>query len=146
LQSNVEHRIIGLQINNHLIGEIGKRYAVHSIANHRKIANSFKTESLLGIFDHALENVHQILILKRQNRNLTDIQEQLLEQTLQVITESLSFDFIGTMSPVSEVVSVQMPASWKSRVEDGTILDTFFELYTLSDNRRSSKVGYYSKN
>lgn len=130
LQETVQHCIIGLKILNELVVEFNHPSARRSISAHRKVAVSFRDESLFYTFEIAMTMLQQII---KGSMGVTDLalEDQVLEQALKLVVNCLSYDFIGTNPDESadEVGTIQLPLKWRGVVENAQTMATFFDLY-----------------
>lgn len=60
MQGSVEHCVIGVQILYHLVVEMNLSESMRSLTKHRKVASSFKDESLYDIFTLSCTLLRQI--------------------------------------------------------------------------------------
>ncbi|CAA3005622.1 exportin-7 isoform X1 [Olea europaea subsp. europaea] len=93
--------------------------------HHRRIACSFRDQSLFQIFQISLTSLHQLK---------NDAIDRLRELALSLSLKCLSFDFVGTSIDESseEFGTVQIPSPWKPVVEDFSTLQIFFDYYALT--------------
>ena len=83
------------------VQEMNHRTQKRTFTQHRKIAVSFREESLLQVFEVSLQILSQIanrsLSINGQNAsNEPQREQQILDQALQLCRNSISYDFIGT--------------------------------------------------
>ncbi|RRT42611.1 hypothetical protein B296_00057009 [Ensete ventricosum] len=101
-----------------------------SLTNHRKVACSFRDQSLFQIFQISVTSLHQL-------KNDEDMQavSVLRELTLSLSLKCLSFDFVGTSVDESseEFGTVQIPSSWKPVIQDPSTLQIFFDYYSITE-------------
>ena len=138
MQSTPEHGVLGLRVFDTLIQELNQRYTTHTISVHRQISILFRENGLTSIFDRVLESLYSLQSAPAPNSP----QEALLARTLSLAKSCLSFDFIGTaISQANEdLATIQVPTSWRPKVEDGKIVDLFFRLYALVQPPLSTTV------
>jgi exportin-7 len=140
LQATVDHCIIGLQILSELVTEMNAPVPGRNITFHRKIAVSFREDSLYRIFQVSLTTLKQL-----QLHNIvgaTPNQENRLgEQALALLIKCLSFDFIGTNPDESsdETGSLQVPTSWRAQIQDPQTLQLLFDFYGVANPPNTSK-------
>ncbi|MED6115504.1 hypothetical protein PIB30_091201, partial [Stylosanthes scabra] len=93
--------------------------------NHRRVACSFRDQSLYQIFQISLTSLGQLK---------NDVISQLQELALSLSLKCLSFDFVGTSVDESsdEFGTVQIPSGWKPILEDSSTLQIFFDYYALT--------------
>ena len=60
LQGSVDHCVVGVQILHQLVVEMNQVESMRSLTNHRKVASSFKDESLYDIFTLSCTLLRQI--------------------------------------------------------------------------------------
>lgn len=140
LQATVDHCIIGLQILNELVTEMNLPVAGRNITFHRKIAVSFREDSLYRIFQVALTTLKQLHV--HNIRGATPAQESRMgDQALSLVIKCLSFDFIGTNPDESadETGSLQVPTSWRPLIQDPQSMQLFFDFYKASAPPNTSK-------
>ncbi|XP_072056540.1 uncharacterized protein [Arachis hypogaea] len=93
--------------------------------NHRRVACSFRDQSLYQIFQISLTSLGQLK---------NDVISQLQELALSLSLKCLSFDFVGTSIDESsdEFGTVQIPSGWKPLLEDSSTLQIFFDYYAIT--------------
>lgn len=124
-QVTPDHYAIGLKILNQLVCEMNQPNPGMPSSHHRRVACSFRDQSLFQIFQISLTSLHQL-----KNDAVSRLQELALSLSL----KCLSFDFVGTSIDESseEFGTVQIPSSWKSVLEDFSTIQTFFDYYALT--------------
>ncbi|EEY55154.1 exportin-like protein [Phytophthora infestans T30-4] len=140
LQATVDHCVIGLQILSELVTEMDLPVAGRNITFHRKIAVSFREDSLFRIFQVALTSIKQLQM--HNIRGATPQQEARMgDQALSLLIKCLSFDFIGTNPDESseETGSLQVPTSWRSVIQDPDTLQLLFDFYKTTSPPNTSK-------
>ncbi|GAB9466965.1 Exportin-like protein [Globisporangium polare] len=140
LQATVDHCVIGLQILNELVTEMNLPVAGRNITFHRKIAVSFREDSLYRIFQVALTTLKQLQV--HNILGATPAQEQRMgDQALSLVIKCLSFDFIGTNPDESadETGSLQVPTSWRPLIQDPQTMQLLFDFYKSSAPPNTSK-------
>ncbi|KAJ8503871.1 hypothetical protein OPV22_004757 [Ensete ventricosum] len=128
-QASSGHYSIGLKILNQLVSEMSQPNQGMSLTNHRKVACSFRDQSLFQIFQISVTSLHQL-------KNDEDMQVSVLrELTLSLSLKCLSFDFVGTSVDESseEFGTVQIPSSWKPVIQDPSTLQIFFDYYSITE-------------
>lgn len=60
LQGSVDHCVVGVQILHQLVLEMNQAESIRSLAKHRKVASSFRDESLYDIFTLSCTLLRQI--------------------------------------------------------------------------------------
>lgn len=124
-QATPGHYAIGLKILNQLISEMNQANAGLPATKHRRVACSFRDQSLFQIFQISLTSLGQL-----KNDAISQLQELALSLSL----KCLSFDFVGTSVDESsdEFGTVQIPSPWKSVLEDSSTLQLFFDYYAIT--------------
>ncbi|KAL2536815.1 ARM repeat superfamily protein [Forsythia ovata] len=124
-QATTDHYAIGLKLLNQLVCEMNQPNPGSPSTHHRRIACSFRDQSLFQIFQISLTSLHQLK---------NDAIDRLRELALSLSLKCLSFDFVGTSIDESseEFGTVQIPSSWKPVVEDFSTLQIFFDYYALT--------------
>ncbi|GMP97974.1 hypothetical protein CsSME_00046028 [Camellia sinensis var. sinensis] len=119
------HYAIGLKILNQLISEMNQPNPGLPSTHHRRVACSFRDQSLLQIFRISLTSLCQLK---------NDVGSKLQELALSLSLKCLSFDFVGTSFDESsdDFGSVQIPSSWKPVIEDPSTLQIFFDYYAIT--------------
>ncbi|OIV90033.1 hypothetical protein TanjilG_23953 [Lupinus angustifolius] len=92
---------------------------------HRRIASSFRDQSLFQIYQISLTSLFQ---------SKADVGSKLQELSLSLALSCLSFDFMGTAYDESsdEIGTVQFPPPWKAALEDPSKLQIFFDYYAMN--------------
>ncbi|KAB2595440.1 exportin-7-like [Pyrus ussuriensis x Pyrus communis] len=121
-QATSDHYAIGLKILNQLVSEMSQLNPGLPSTHHRRVACSFRDESLFQIFQISLTSLRQLE---------SNVANQLQELALSLSLKCLSFDFVGTSLDESseEFGTVQIPSGWKSTLEDPATLQVFFDYY-----------------
>ncbi|XP_064383025.1 exportin-7-like isoform X2 [Halichondria panicea] len=124
LRGSVDHCVVGVQILHTLVVEMNQVESMRSLTNHRKVASSFKDESLYDIFTLSCTLLRQINVHDKT-------QAVLISWLLKLACACLSFDFIGTSTDESadDLATVQIPTAWRSTFLDCTTLQLFFNLF-----------------
>ncbi|KAK7278986.1 hypothetical protein RJT34_24027 [Clitoria ternatea] len=119
------HYAIGLKILNQLVLEINQHNPGLPATRQRRIASSFRDQSLFQIFQISLTSLFQLK---------TDVGSKLQELSLMLSLSCLSFDFMGTSYDESsdEIGTIQVPSSWKPTIEDSSTLQIFFDYYATN--------------
>ncbi|XP_039690945.1 exportin-7 isoform X3 [Medicago truncatula] len=119
------HYAIGLRILNQLVSEINQHTIGLHATRHRRIASSFRDQSLFLIFQISLTSLFKLK---------ADAGSKLQELSLMLSLSCLSFDFMGTAYDESsdEIGTVQVPLTWKPVLEDSSTLQIFFDYYTMN--------------
>ncbi|URE05707.1 hypothetical protein MUK42_19697 [Musa troglodytarum] len=128
-QASSGHYSIGLKMLNQLVSEMSQPNQGMSLTNHRKVACSFRDQSLFQIFQISLTSLHQL-------KSDEDMQVSVLrELALSLSLKCLSFDFVGTSVDESseEFGTVQIPSSWKPVIQDPSTLQIFFDYYSITE-------------
>ncbi|KAL5715586.1 hypothetical protein ACHQM5_017387 [Ranunculus cassubicifolius] len=124
-QASSDHYAIGLKILNQLVSEMNQPNPGLPSTNHRRVACSFRDQSLFQIFQISLTSLKQLQ---------TDAATKLQELALSLTLKCLSFDFVGTSLDESseEFGTVQVPLSWRPVMEDPSNLQIFFDYYAIT--------------
>ncbi|XP_039036143.1 exportin-7-like isoform X2 [Hibiscus syriacus] len=124
-QGTSEHYAIGLNILNQLVSEMNQHNPGLPSTHHRRVACSFRDQSLFQIFQMSLTALRYL-----QN----DVGSRLQELALSLAHKCLSFDFVGTSIDESseEFGTVQIPSSWRPLLEDSSTLQIFFDYYSIT--------------
>ncbi|KAK7393039.1 hypothetical protein VNO78_21490 [Psophocarpus tetragonolobus] len=119
------HYAIGLKILNQLVSEINQQNPGLPSTRQRRIASSFRDQSLFQIFQISLTSLFQLK---------SDVGSKLQELSLMLSLSCLSFDFMGTSYDESsdEIGTVQVPSAWKSTLEETSTLQIFFDYYATN--------------
>ncbi|XP_030465561.1 uncharacterized protein LOC115684822 isoform X1 [Syzygium oleosum] len=125
-QATSDHYAIGLKILNQLVSEMNQSNVGLPSTHHRRVACSFRDQSLSQIFQISLTSLHQLK---------NDVASRLQELALSLTLKCLSFDFVGTSIDESseEFGTVQIPSSWRMVLEDASTLQIFFEYYAIGN-------------
>ncbi|RYY34669.1 hypothetical protein EON62_03075 [archaeon] len=135
LQVTVAHCIIGLRILVELVGEMNYKNRNRTMTQHRKVAVSFRDTSLFQTFDISLNMLNQVATRSISFGALPPaeagvLENKMLELALQLLISCLSFDFIGANpDDDSEPTAIQVPATWRDRLQTGSALRLLFNLY-----------------
>jgi exportin-7 len=137
LEATVHHHIIGLKILNALIEEMNTPTNGRTLTAHRKTAVSFRDLSLFQIFQVAITTLRQVHSQSMADVSPTDKQRIAIE-SLQMSVACLSFDFVGTSTEdsVDDACIIQVPASWRTVVQDTSTVQLFFDFYTTNTDLR----------
>ncbi|XP_010067657.2 exportin-7 isoform X1 [Eucalyptus grandis] len=125
-QATSDHYAIGLKILNQLVSEMNQSNVGLPSTHHRRVACSFRDQSLSQIFQISLTSLHQLK---------NDVASRLQELALSLTLKCLSFDFVGTSIDESseEFGTVQIPSSWRMVLEDPSTLQIFFDYYAIGN-------------
>ncbi|KAJ6694854.1 hypothetical protein OIU74_014060 [Salix koriyanagi] len=107
--------------------------------HHRRVACSFRDQSLFQIFQISLTSLSQLK---------NDVTGRLQELALSLSLKCLSFDFVGTSIDESseEFGTIQIPSSWRSVLEDPSTLQVFFDYYAITTSPCSKEDGGFADN
>ncbi|XP_044460549.1 exportin-7-like isoform X1 [Mangifera indica] len=125
-QATSDHYAIGLKILNQLVSEMNQPNPGLPSTHHRRVACSFRDQSLFQIFQISLTSLSQLK---------NDVASRLQELALSLSLKCLSFDFVGTSVDESseEFGTVQIPSSWRPVLEDPSTLQVFFDYYAITE-------------
>jgi exportin-7 len=132
---------VGLKILCSLVDEMNIPTTGRTLTQHRKVAVSFRDNSLFSIFQIAITSLNHL-----QTKSLPaisyDQEIKLCNLSLSLTIACLSFDFIGTNPEESpeDVGTVQVPSSWRPIVQDTSTIELFFALYYTHSPPRSSQA------
>ncbi|GAA0181833.1 transporter [Lithospermum erythrorhizon] len=134
-QATSGHYAIGLKILNELVGEMNQCNPGMASARHRRVACSFRDQSLFQIFQISLTSLHQ---LKKDDANISHLQELALSLSL----KCLSFDFVGTPIDESseEFGTVQISSGWRPLFEEFSTVQIFFDYYAITNPPMSKEA------
>ncbi|CAO2833097.1 unnamed protein product [Amaranthus hypochondriacus] len=124
-QATPHHYAIGLKILNQLVSEMNQPNAGVPSTHHRRVACSFRDQSLFQVFQISLTSLQQLI---------NDATSKLQELALSLALKCLSYDFVGTTVDESsdEFGAVQVTSSWKPILEDPSTLKIFFDYYAIT--------------
>lgn len=124
------HFCFTLEAFTQLVAEMNKCTANHTTSQQRKIAVHFRDNALSSIFELALSALNEIVTGGMQTSD-SMTREKLKELAIGLALNCLSFDFLGieTDDSAEDVSIVHVPTSWRVFIEDGSIINLFFELY-----------------
>jgi exportin-7 len=139
LDAPVDHNLIGLKLLISLVDEMNSPTGGRTLTVHRKTAVSFRDQVLLSIFQIAINTLRK-LQLRAKGTAVTDKENKLVNLSLTLACECLSFDFIGTNPEESteDVGTVQVPSSWRPLIQDTALMQLFFDYYLASAPPRSN--------
>ncbi|KAJ4968827.1 hypothetical protein NE237_015528 [Protea cynaroides] len=125
IQASSGHYAIGLKILNQLASEMNQPNSGFSPSHHRKVASSFRDESLFQVFQISLTSLCHLK---------NDVASTLQELALSLSLKCLSYDFVGTSLDESseEFGTVQIPSAWRPVIEDPSTLQIFFDYYAIT--------------
>uniref|UniRef100_A0A1D1Z8M5 Exportin-7 n=1 Tax=Anthurium amnicola TaxID=1678845 RepID=A0A1D1Z8M5_9ARAE len=121
-----DHYSIGLKLLNQLVSEMNQPTSGLPLTQHRRVACSFRDQSLYHIFQISLTSLCHLK---------DDVSSMLKELALSLSLRCLSFDFIGTSLDESsdEFGTVQIPSPWRPLLEESSTLQIFFDYYELHE-------------
>lgn len=130
LEATISHHIIGLKILNQLIEEMNTPTNGRTLTAHRKTAVSFRDLSLFQIFQISITTLRQL-----HTHAMVDInpaqRTRIATESLSMAVACLSYDFVGTSTEdsIDDAGIIQVPASWRSIVQDTSTVQLFFDFY-----------------
>lgn len=138
LDASPEHTLVGIKLLISLVDEMNTLNAGRSLTAHRKSAVSFRDQSLLQIFQVAINTLRNFQV--RIKGTLTEKELKLTSLSLTLASECLNYDFIGTNPEESaeDIGTVQVPSAWRSIIQDISTLQLFFDFYLNTEPPRSS--------
>eukprot|EP00127_Corallochytrium_limacisporum_P005963 Clim_evm40s215 gene=Clim_evmTU40s215 len=158
--ASIEHAVIGIQLEAQLVDEMNQGDPIKSLTRHRKIATSFRDGCLLRIFESCLDLLAHAMYGQSLNLsnhplpnflspqmfqgqiNVESSQFKLLQALVFLSLRCLCFDFIGTSPDESaeDIGTVQLPSTWRSRLQEGKVLSLFFDIFRQAPPPISSKA------
>ncbi|XP_059289211.1 uncharacterized protein LOC132042703 isoform X2 [Lycium ferocissimum] len=132
LNQTASRYAIGLKILNQLVSEMNQASPEFPSAQHRRVACSFRDQSLLQVFQISLTSMAQLKIDVTVSENAAS--SKLQELALALSLKCLSFDFMGTTVDESsdDFSTIQIPSSWKQVLEDQSTVQIFFDYYEIN--------------
>eukprot|EP00928_Gymnodinium_smaydae_P007847 TRINITY_DN12809_c0_g1_i1.p1 TRINITY_DN12809_c0_g1~~TRINITY_DN12809_c0_g1_i1.p1 ORF type:complete len:1123 (-),score=189.53 TRINITY_DN12809_c0_g1_i1:90-3359(-) len=129
LRSTPLHWVLGLEIYTDLTTDMQPSIGP-SMSRFRRAALSFRDTALPSIFTVGIQTL-QSLAAGQVTINDKNEERRLMKQVLQLCTNCLSFDFMGTMPDETsdEQSTVMVPHSWNMLREEG-IPKLLFEMYS----------------
>lgn len=129
LEYTPQHCRVGLQILSELVNEMNTQYSGQTYTVHRKLAVSFRDQSLLSVFRSTLDMLKRLKATPE-----TEETSKLVIESLKVAMQCLNFDYIGTNADDSSEDGgvMQVPSSWRTLMEDPTTLSTIFDVFRSS--------------
>lgn len=100
---------------------------------HRKTARAIRDAELHDILKLSLGTLSTLMELaSRQAQPLTQVQQQLLTRSLQLLHDCLNFDFLGTVSDESSDESgswqIHCPVSWRETLSNSTTVELVWSI------------------
>ncbi|KAG5631740.1 hypothetical protein H5410_003457, partial [Solanum commersonii] len=134
------HYAIGLKILNQLVSEMNQSSPGLPSAQHRRVACSFRDQSLLQVFQVSLTSMAQLKNDVTISKNAAS--SKLHELALALSLKCLSFDFMGTTVDESsdDFNTIQIPSSWKQVLEDQSTVQIFFDYYEINKPNLSKEA------
>lgn len=135
MQHTVAHCIIGLGILNDLVVEMNYKNTNRTITQHRKVAVSFRDLALYRVFEISLSMLNEVATraIKLDGLGPADaarIEDRIADESLKLLCSCLSFDFIGSNPEDDmEMNAIQVPATWRDRLQNGAAIRLLFNLY-----------------
>ena len=132
LQATPSHLVLGLQMLHQLVTEMNSAANTRSLAQHRKVAGSFRDACLFAIFKISLETLQRLHA--RQLPASEAEAGRIREHSLMLSLACLGYDFIGTTldEASEELGTIQVPSSWRAAMEDPSTTGLYFDVYTSS--------------
>nr|XP_018624016.1 exportin-7 isoform X3 [Nicotiana tomentosiformis] len=132
LNQTASRYAIGLKILNQLVSEMNQPSPGLPSAQHRRVACSYRDQSLLQVFQISLTSMAQLKNDVTISENA--VSSKLQELALALSLKCLSFDFMGTTVDESsdDFSTIQIPSSWKQVLEDSSTVQIFFDYYEIN--------------
>ncbi|OIT33528.1 hypothetical protein A4A49_14945 [Nicotiana attenuata] len=132
LNQTASRYAIGLKILNQLVSEMNQPSPGLPSAQHRRVACSYRDQSLLQVFQISLTSMAQLKNDVAISENM--VSSKLQELALALSLKCLSFDFMGTTVDESsdDFSTIQIPSSWKQVLEDPSTVQIFFDYYEIN--------------
>lgn len=140
LNQTASHYAIGLKILNQLVSEMNQPSPGLPSAQHRRVACSFRDQSLLQVFQVSLTSMTQLKNDVTISKNVAS--SKLQELALALSLKCLSFDFMGMTVDESsdDFNTIQIPSSWKQVLEDQSTVQIFFDYYEINKPNLSKEA------
>ncbi|CAG0919166.1 unnamed protein product [Notodromas monacha] len=134
LQGSVEYCIVGVRLMTAITSEMNQlreSEVTRSVTKHRKIAASFRDTHLHDIFNLSCTLLRTALGNSKNMDFNEEKHHSLMKHLLKLTLHCLTFDFIGTSIDESsdDMLTVQIPTSWRPTFLDPATLQLFFDLY-----------------
>ena len=129
LRATPSHLVLGLQILHQLVVEMNTVSNTRSLAQHRKVAGSFRDGCLYQVYKISLETLQR---LKSGQIPASDAERgRIQEHSLHLALVCLGYDFIGTTldEASEELGTVQVPSTWRPTLEDPATMATYFDAF-----------------
>eukprot|EP01127_Copromyxa_protea_P017596 TRINITY_DN5388_c0_g1_i1.p1 TRINITY_DN5388_c0_g1~~TRINITY_DN5388_c0_g1_i1.p1 ORF type:complete len:1092 (-),score=154.28 TRINITY_DN5388_c0_g1_i1:102-3377(-) len=141
LKHSLAHSIIGIHLLQQMSEEISKRLPTISTPKQRKIAVIFRENSLQEIFKLGFSSMQVILGSQAKNDTEQRQQDILVQETLKLLLQVLSFDFIGTEPDESSdnIPIIHVPTTWQSIFDSRDSLQILFLCYEKFGPPHSTK-------
>ena len=126
--SSQPHYLIGLKILHMGVSEMNSPTPGRTLTQHRKVAVSFRDQSLYQAFQLALSALHHL------HSAGAGADAKLREQAMSLALACLSFDFVGTCVDESseDLGTIQIPSAWRPSIEEPGTLGIFIDFYRAS--------------
>lgn len=126
--SSQPHYLLGLKILHMGVSEMNSPTPGRTLTQHRKVAVSFRDQSLYQAFQLALSALHHL------HSAGAGADGKLREQAMSLALACLSFDFVGTCVDESseDLGTIQIPSAWRPSIEELGTLGIFLDFYRTS--------------
>uniref|UniRef100_T1G0A4 Exportin-7/Ran-binding protein 17 TPR repeats domain-containing protein n=1 Tax=Helobdella robusta TaxID=6412 RepID=T1G0A4_HELRO len=131
IQSNNPHYMfIAVYILSSMVAEMNEVDEGITTNRHKKVSFSFRDHQLFDYFKLGCTFLQNASLLIDKINFADQTQLNLLNQSLQLVFNCLSYDFIGTLSDESgeDVSTIQVPTHWKSAFLSESLLKALFTL------------------
>ena len=131
LQATPSHLVLGLQILHALVGEMNTVANTRSLAQHRKVAGSFRDVCLYPVFEISIETLTRLQSPGGIPHADGAMAARIKEHTLQLSLACLAYDFIGTTldEASEELGTIQVPSTWRPVLEDPNTTQLYLDVF-----------------
>ena len=138
---SIPSTLVGITVLLASVEEMGKQLPRLWPAVQRKTAVAFRDRCLLSIFNLGLQTLQRLLVSAPMSEPERTQQRNLVTNTLTLLQQVFSFDFVGTSPDESndDLGIIHIPASWSKVFEDPTTLRTLTEFYNITTGNEQRK-------
>ena len=117
---------LGIDLLAQLVNEMNKPLRDQSLTDHRKIAVSFRDDSLKNIFQAALTCIREVA-----RRPDSPQKVNMCNVGVKLAISCLKYDFIGTNPDESmlEMSNIHVPTTWRHIMQDKNVIPVLFQVY-----------------